>query len=108
MATIYNNLAVLAVYAYYISKTGDLKKMTLMLKEINRLYTGENLVTVIYGIIKDWGVSVNVGYFVMDNVVVNNKMLKEYLIHKLMPYKLGITCFFLILDPLFILFSIFN
>jgi hypothetical protein len=108
MATIYNNLVVLAVCAHYILKTGDLKKMTLVLKEIDGLYTGENLATIIYGITEDWGVSANIGYFVMDNVVVNDKMLKEYSIRKLMPYKLGITCFFLILDLLFILFSIFD
>ena len=91
MATTYNNLAVLAVYAYYISKTGDLKKMTLTLKEIDGSHTRENLVTVIYDIIEDWSISINIGYFVMDNVVVNNKMLKEYLIYKLMPYSCLIT-----------------
>ena len=70
MATTYNNLAVLAVYAYYISKTGDLKKMTLTLKEIDGSHTRENLVTVIYDIIEDWSISMNVGYFVIDNAVV--------------------------------------
>jgi hypothetical protein len=53
MATTYNNLAVLAVYAYYISKTRDLKKMTLTLKEIDGSHTRENLATAIYGIIED-------------------------------------------------------
>jgi hypothetical protein len=53
MATTYNNLAVLAVCAYYISKTGDLKKITLTLKEIDESYTRENLATIIYGITED-------------------------------------------------------
>ena len=53
MATTYNNLAVLAVFAYYISKTKDLKKITLALKEINRSHTRENLATIIYSIIED-------------------------------------------------------
>ena len=91
MATTYNNLAVLAVCAHYISKTKDFKKMTLTLKEIDRSHTGENLATAIYSIIEDWSISINIGYFVMDNVVVNNKMLKEYLIYKLMPYSCLIT-----------------
>ena len=91
MATTHNNLAVLAVYAHYISKTGDLKKMTLTLKEIDGSHTGENLATTIYGITEDWSISTNVGYFVMDNAVVNDKMLKEYSIRKLMPYSCLIT-----------------
>ena len=91
MATTYNNLMVLAVYAYYISKTKDLKKMTLALKEIDGSHTRENLATAIYGITEDWSISINIGYFVMDNIVVNDKMLKEYLICKLMPYFCLIT-----------------
>jgi hypothetical protein len=91
MATTHNNLAVLAVCAHYISKTGDLKKMTLALKEIDGSHTGENLATAIYGITEDWSISTNVGYFVMDNAVVNDKMLKEYSIRKLMPYSCLIT-----------------
>jgi hypothetical protein len=53
MATTYNNLAVLAGCAYYISKTRDFKKITLTLKEINGSHTGENLATMIYSIIED-------------------------------------------------------
>jgi hypothetical protein len=53
MATTHNNLAVLVVYAYYISKTRDLKKITLTLKEIDGSYTRENLATAIYGITED-------------------------------------------------------
>jgi hypothetical protein len=53
MATIYNNLAVLAVCAYYISKARDLKKMTLALKEIEESYTGKNIASAIYGITED-------------------------------------------------------
>jgi hypothetical protein len=108
MATTYNNLAVLAVCAYYILKTRDLKKMTLTLKEIDGLHTRENLVTVIYSIIEDWSISINIGYFVIDNAVVNNKMLKEYLICKLMPYSCLITeesSIFLLILIHFLLFS---
>jgi hypothetical protein len=110
MATTYNNLAVLAVCAYYISKTRDLKKITLTLKEIDGSHTRENLATAIYNIIKDWSISINVGYFVMDNTVVNNKMLKEYLICKLMPYSCLITkesSIFLLILIYFLLFSRF-
>ena len=53
MATTYNNLVVLVVCAYYISKAGDLKKMTLALKEIEELHTGKNIASAIYGIIED-------------------------------------------------------
>jgi hypothetical protein len=53
MATTYNNLAVLAVCAYYILKTRDLKKMTLALKEIDGSHTRENLAIAIYSIIED-------------------------------------------------------
>jgi hypothetical protein len=50
MATTYNNLAVLAVYTYYISKARDLKKITLALKEIKELHTRKNITSIIYGI----------------------------------------------------------
>jgi hypothetical protein len=53
MATTHNNLAVLAVCAYYISKTRDLKKITLILKEIDGSHTRENLATTIYSITED-------------------------------------------------------
>jgi hypothetical protein len=53
MATTYNNLAVLAVYAYYILKARDLKKMTLALKEIKELYTRKNIASAIYSITED-------------------------------------------------------
>ena len=65
--------------------------MTLTLKEIDGLHTRENLATAIYSITEDWSISTNVGYFVMDNAVVNDKMLKEYSIRKLMPYSCLIT-----------------
>jgi hypothetical protein len=53
MATTHNNLAVLAVCAYYISKAGDLKKMTLALKEIKESHTRKNIAFAIYGITED-------------------------------------------------------
>jgi hypothetical protein len=43
----------MAVYAYFISKSGDLKKMTLTLKEVNGAYTRENLASVVYNITVD-------------------------------------------------------
>jgi hypothetical protein len=53
MATTHNNLAVLAVCAYYISKAGDLKKITLALKEIEESHTRKNIAFAIYGITED-------------------------------------------------------
>jgi hypothetical protein len=53
MATTYNNLVVLAVYAYYISKARDLKKITLALKEIKESHTKKNIASTIYGITED-------------------------------------------------------
>ena len=47
--------------------------------------------TAIYSIIEDWSISTNVGYFVIDNIVVNDKILKEYSIRKLIPYSYFIT-----------------
>jgi hypothetical protein len=41
------------VYAYYISKAKDLKKMTLALKEIEESHTRKNIASAIYSIIKD-------------------------------------------------------
>jgi hypothetical protein len=43
----------MAVYAYFISKSGDLKKMTLALKEVDGVYTRENLVFIVYNVTVD-------------------------------------------------------
>jgi hypothetical protein len=40
----------MAVCVYFISKSGDLKKMTLILKEVNGVYIRENLASIIYNI----------------------------------------------------------
>jgi hypothetical protein len=50
MATTQNNLAVIAVCAHFISKSGDLKKMMLTLKEVDGAYTRENLASVVYNV----------------------------------------------------------
>jgi hypothetical protein len=76
----------MVVYAYFISKSGDLKKMTLMLKKVDGVYIKENLVFVVYNVIVNWGIASNLGYFVMDNVNVNNRMLKDLSFYKLLPY----------------------
>jgi hypothetical protein len=40
----------MAVYAHFIFKSRDLKKITLILKEVNSIYTRENLVFIIYNV----------------------------------------------------------
>jgi hypothetical protein len=43
----------MAVCAYFISKSGDLKKITLALKEVDGVYTRENLASIVYNVIVD-------------------------------------------------------
>jgi hypothetical protein len=43
----------MAVCVYFISKSGDLKKMTLTLKKVDGAHTRENLASVIYNVTVD-------------------------------------------------------
>ncbi len=66
-----------------MAESGELKKITLALKEVDGLHTADNLAVILYNAIKDWDISAKLGYFVMDNNATNNKMLKELLVRKL-------------------------
>ncbi len=39
--------------AYFIAESGELKKITLALKEVNKLHIANNLAVVLYNAIKD-------------------------------------------------------
>jgi Fe-S cluster assembly iron-binding protein IscA len=60
--------------------------MMLTLKEVDGAYTRENLASVVYNVTVDWGIAGNLGYFVIDNANVNNRMLKDLSFCKLLPY----------------------
>jgi hypothetical protein len=73
----------MAMCAHFVTESGELKKMTLALKEVDGSHTADNLAVVLYNAIKDWDIGAKLGYFVMDNDATNNKMLKELSVRKL-------------------------
>ncbi len=57
--------------------------MTLALKEVDGMHTADNLVIVLFDAIEEWGFMSKLGYFVMDNNITNNAMLREFSVCKL-------------------------
>ncbi len=69
--------------AHFVAESGELKKMTLALKEVDGSHIADNLAVVLYNAIEDWDIGAKLGYFVMDNDATNDKMLKELSVRKL-------------------------
>ncbi len=83
LATTPNGLAIMAICAHFVAESGELKKMTLALKEVDGMHTADNLATVLFDAIEEWGFMSKLGYFVMDNDVTNDAMLREFSVRKL-------------------------
>ena len=71
-----NSLVIMVICAHFVAESGELKKMTLELKEVDGSHIADNLAVVLYNAIEDWDMSVKLGYFVIDNDTMNNKLLK--------------------------------
>jgi hypothetical protein len=48
-----NSLVIIAICAYFVAESGELKKMTLALKEVDGSHIADNLVVILYNAIKD-------------------------------------------------------
>jgi hypothetical protein len=73
----------MAICAHFVAESGELKKMTLALKEVDGIHTADNLATMLFDAIEEWGFISKLGYFVMDNDVTNDAMLREFSVRKL-------------------------
>jgi hypothetical protein len=71
-------LAILGVIAYYISKEGFLCSKALVIKSIVRGYTAKDQAPWILQVVDDYGIALKLGYFIIDNDSINNKMLREF------------------------------
>ena len=64
--------------AYFIIENGDLRHPVLALYELKEEYTRENISEVIIDMVKDYGISLKLGYFMMDNAI-NNDIMMDFL-----------------------------
>ncbi|PQE02983.1 Ribonuclease H protein [Rutstroemia sp. NJR-2017a BVV2] len=73
-----NNTAMLGIVAQFVDENSILKTFTLVLKEVNRRYIGENLAGVVLKEIEKYGFATKLGSLVMDNGT-NNDTLARFL-----------------------------
>jgi hypothetical protein len=66
------SMAMIAIVAHHISKTGEAKDCLLGLKQVESDHSGANMAEVIAPVIKEYGLQDRVGYFVLDNVKSND------------------------------------
>ena len=72
-----NDLALLDAIVYFVNSQGDLEEALIYLKEVDRLYSCENLSLHILQAIDDFDITPRLGYFQMDNAPNNDIMLRE-------------------------------
>jgi hypothetical protein len=73
-----NSLAILGIVAHFVSEDGQLQHVVLALREMEGVATGVDLASeVIIKVIDDWGIVLNIGYFMMDNAPNNDTMIAE-------------------------------
>src|SRR3954471_20698650 len=76
-----NSLAMMRVIAYWIDKKEQLQSTLLGLRGLIGEYSGENMALEILGIIKNFEIGSQVGYFMADNVSSNNTCVEELIMH---------------------------
>ena len=81
-----NHLALLGIIAHYLAEDGQLQQSVLALKELEGQHTGENQALIIIFIIEEFGIASKIGYFMMDNAVNNDSMIKALSACKLLTY----------------------
>ena len=72
-----NSLAISGIVAHCVSEDGQLQHVVLALREIERGHTAVDLVSEVIKVIDDWGIALNIGYFMMDNAPNDDTMIAE-------------------------------
>ena len=67
-----NHLGILAVVAHFTAESLERRKITLAIKELQGVHSGENQATVLLQVLGDYGIVGRLGYFVMDNTYSND------------------------------------
>lgn len=82
----------MGVTAVYIGQEGELEHVVLAIKEIEGSYKGENLYPIIILVIDDWNIIKKLGYFIMDNAINNNTIMRAVSRGKPFPPILTVFC----------------
>ena len=67
-----NAYIILSIVAHFINKDGRRCYMVLGLCEIHSKYTSKNMAAVLITLFKDYRIAGNLGYFIANNVDINN------------------------------------
>jgi len=71
-----NNLVFLDSIAYFIDKASDLQTILLALKELQDKHSNTNIIVIILNVLSIYAIRNKLKYFVINNVINNNTMLK--------------------------------
>jgi hypothetical protein len=75
--TLLNNKPILVIVSHYILADNKLESTVLALKEIEGSHKGNNIILIIIGVLKEWGIKSNLGYFVIDNTGNNDTIIRK-------------------------------
>ena len=87
-----NSLALLGIIAHYFAEDGQLRQSVLALRELEGQHTGRNQAELIMRVIKEFGIALKVGYFMMDNAENNETMMRALSTCKLLPLDKASVC----------------
>lgn len=70
-----NHLGILAVVAHFTAESLERREITLAMKELQGVHSGENQATILLQVLGDYGIIGRLGYFVMDNAHSNDTLI---------------------------------
>lgn len=79
LGTSENTRGILAVAAHFVSQTGTLVNLSIALREVAGDHGGENLKEVVFGIITEFGIATDLGFFAGDNADSNRVCVETLL-----------------------------
>jgi len=67
-----NILKIYSIVAYFINKTNKYYYIVLSLYKITNKYNNKNIAAILFNIFKDYKIYSNIGYFMANNIKLNN------------------------------------
>ena len=63
---------IMAICAHFIDQYGVWQTKLLALRNVEGKYSGENMAAIVLKVIKEYGISCQIRYFMLDNVTAND------------------------------------
>ena len=70
-----NRLSLMGIVAHCVDEDGEMRHLTIALRELEGSHTGENMAKVLWEVLTEYQILTKLGYFTMDNASNNDAML---------------------------------